>query len=112
MTWKRNITIEQGTSFEMIVEVTDDDDNPIDYTGYEPVGNIRKNNESANSIVFDISIDINNLTVSLDASATVNAYPGKYIYDILVRDPSNHNSVEKIIEGVCLINPTASQWLT
>lgn len=110
MAYKRNLTIDQGTRFEMIVEVTDDDDNPIDYTGFEAVGNIRKNNESVNAISFDVSIDINNITVSLESNASVNALPGKYIYDILVRDPENPDLVEKIIEGIVLINVTVSQW--
>ena len=110
MTYKRNLTIEQGTNFEMIVEVTDDDDNPIDYTGFDSVAQIRKNIESVNAISFNTSIDINNITVSLDANATVNAIPGKYIYDIIVRDPENPDLVEKIIEGIVLINPTVSQW--
>lgn len=110
MTFKRNLAIEQGTYFEMVVEITDEDDVPIDYSGYDIIGQFRKGIESVNSISFNTSIDINNITISLQAEATVDIDPGKYIYDILVKDSSDPNLVEKIIEGIVTINPTATKW--
>lgn len=110
MTYKRNISIESGTYFELVVEMTDEDGEPIDYTGNEALAQFRKSYQSINSISFDTSIDINIVTVSIEANATVNVAPGKYIYDVIVRDPNDPSQVEKLIEGIVTINPTASKW--
>lgn len=110
MTYKRDIVIEKGSYFEMIVEVFDQDDNPIDYTGFDSIAQFRKNIESNNAVTFDTSIDINNITVSLSANSSIDVEPGKYMYDVLVRDISDPSVVDKVIEGVCTVNPTASQW--
>lgn len=112
MTFKRNLVIEAGTYFEMTLEITDEDDNPIDYSGHDIIAQFRKGIESVNSVTFDTSIDINMITLSLQANSTVDTAPGKYIYDVLVKDVADSNLVEKIVEGIVTINPTATKWPT
>ena len=109
MTQKYNITVNQGVDFQLTFEVTDEDGDPIDYSAYTGVAEFRKSYLSTNSVSFSVSIDLNEVTISLAGSDTANVAPGKYEYDVLVRDATNANS-EKIMEGIMVLDPTISRW--
>ena len=52
MAVKANITIDQGTDFATSIDVTDDNGDPTDLTGFTGAAQLRKHYTSANSFAF------------------------------------------------------------
>lgn len=105
------LIIDQGSTFNTILTLTDDTTNlPINVTNYSISANIKKSYYSANntaSFTPIINDAINgNVTISLDASTTSNIKAGRYLYDVKIKSPTN--IVTRIIEGIVTITPRVS----
>ena len=73
MAARADIIIDQGTTFETVVTVTDDDGNVVDLTNYEAASQIRKHHTSSSvTSTFVITNGGTNgqLTLTLSSSAT------------------------------------------
>lgn len=105
MATKANIVIDQGTTFSTTINLTDDDDAPINLTGYLGRSKMKKHYSSSNSHTFTVSLGGNTgvLTLSLSATQTSNIVPGRYVYDVELVDPSN--VVSRIVEGIVTVTP-------
>jgi len=105
MATKANIVIDQGTTFSTTINLTDDDDAPINLTGYIGRSKMKKHYTSSNSYSFAVSVGGSTgvLTLSLSATQTSNIVPGRYVYDVELIDPSN--VVSRIVEGIVTVTP-------
>lgn len=106
---KLNILIDQGASFETSLNLTDDNGNAIDLSGYTGAGQIRKHYSSSTAVNLTINLGGANgtVTMSLTANATANMAAGRYVYDIEVTDSGN--SVTRVIEGIVTVTPQVTR---
>ena len=99
-----NLLIDQGSTFTISVLIVDDNDNPIDFTGYSAQSEMRKSYMSANAYSFNVSLNSNGF-ISLGMSAnTTNSIPaGRYVYDIELTDPNSN--IIRIAQGIATVTP-------
>jgi hypothetical protein len=109
MATKANIIIDQGTTFSTVINLTDDNGDPIDLTGYTGDSEMRKHYTSSNSQSFSIALGGNTgtVTLSLTAGQTANLVAGRYVYDVEVT--SGANVVSRIVEGIVTVTPEVTR---
>ena len=112
MATKANITIDQGTTFTTQVDLTDENDDPIDLTAYTANAQIRRwYTATSAAAVFTANTGTNTaagiLTLSLTAAQTANLEYGRYVYDVNVTDASN--TVTRILEGIVMVTPRVTR---
>ena len=106
------LVIDQGTTFNNIINITDDVTNAaVNVSGYSFESQIRRSYYSAN-ITANIICTITNasngeVTMSISASNTANIKPGRYVFD--VKSTDDLNAVSRILEGIITINPSVTK---
>lgn len=105
MALKANIVIDQGTSFATTIDVTDEEDNTVDLTGFTGAAQMRKHYTSSAQTAFTVSIsaDLGEVTLSMAANVTNNIAPGRYVYDCELTDGSG--TVSRLVEGIVTVTP-------
>lgn len=104
MAIKQNIVIDQGTDFVVEITVVDEENEPWNFTNYTASAMMRKHYYSANSHSFTTNIDNNSiLTISMTSSFTSNLEPGRYYYDVEVKDSAN--VITRVVEGIATVTP-------
>lgn len=104
--------IDQGSTFNNIINLTDDVTNsPINVSGYIVTSQMRRSYYSAN-ISANISCVLSNvangeITMSMTAANTANIKPGRYVFDVKAID--TYNSTSRILEGVITIIPSVTK---
>ena len=109
MAIKANLIIDQGTTYSTSIDIADDNDMPIDLTGYTGSAQIRKHYSSSNSTPFSVSIDSADgvVTLSLTSTQTGSLTAGRYVYDVELTNTSN--VVSRIVEGIVTITPQVTR---
>ena len=107
MAVKANITIDQGTDFATSLDVTDDNGDPTDLTGFTGAAQMRKHYTSSNSVSFSVSIAGGEVTLSMNAVTTANLVAGRYVYDCELT--SSSNVVSRIVEGIVTVTPQVTR---
>jgi hypothetical protein len=106
MAIKANLVIDQGTDYSTSINLTDDDGNLVDLTGYSASSQIRKTPSSSNAVSFSVSVaEAQGLVLlSLTDQQTSNLVPGRYVYDVLLTN-NNNNLTSRILEGIVTVTP-------
>lgn len=109
MAIKANIIVDQGTDFYTAVNLTDDDENIIDLTGFTANGQIRKTYTSSNAVTFGINLQSSNgiVELTLTKAQTANIVAGRYVYDVFLTNSSNVSS--RIVEGIVTVTPRVTR---
>jgi hypothetical protein len=109
MAIKANIVIDQGTTFQTTINVTDENDEIVNLTGYTGVAQMRKHFTSTTfySFVVSISPTIGTVTLSMTANATANVVGGRYVYDCELTD--TNGAVTRLIEGIATVTPQVTR---
>ena len=102
---KANIVIDQGATFQTSINVTDDNDDVVDLTGYTAVAQMRKHYTSSNATSFTASISpsIGVVTLSMNAATTNTITAGRYVYDCELTD--TNGAVTRLVEGIVTVTP-------
>lgn len=106
------LTIDQGATFSSVINLTNDDNTPMDLTGHTFLSQIRKSYYSANATA-NISVSIDGVAsngtirLSIDAANTANIRAGRYVYDLKMIDEAN--TVIRLVEGIVTITPQVSR---
>lgn len=106
MATRVNMVIDQGTSFQTTVTLTDSAGDPLDVSGLAASGMMRRSYYSINSISFSTSLSNGSLILSLTANQTANIADGRYVYDVDLTD--NIGTVTRLVEGIVTINPSVT----
>ena len=108
MATKSNLVIDQGATYSVTLNLTDENGDPLDLTGFTANAMMRRWYTSLNSIVFNTSINASagTITLELDANVTISLSPGRYVYDV---DITNSDVVSRVVEGIVLVTPTATK---
>lgn len=108
MAIKANIVIDQGTDYTTAINLTDENDDPIDLTGYIGAAQMRKHYTSSAQTAFAVAVANNGVVTLTMNSATTNAISaGRYVYDCELRSASN--VVSRIVEGVVTVTPQVTR---
>ena len=109
MAIKSNITIDQGTDYEVTINVRDANTTAISLTGFTGQAQLRKYYTSSRKYDFGVIVSANTgeVTLAMSAANTANIAAGRYVYDCVL--VSNTNVVSRIVEGIVTINPRVSR---
>lgn len=101
-----NIFIDQGTDYEVTIDVTDTSDNIINLNGYTAAAQIRKTYGSttiAETFGTSITASTGKVTLTLTDTQTTGLKAGRYVYDLVITDNSGVKT--RVIEGQAIITP-------
>ena len=105
-----NLTVDQGSSFESTIDITDSENNPVNLTGYTFRGQIRKTYASTTSVSFTITSTTptgGSINLVLSAAQTSGIKAGRYLYDVEII--SSTNIVTRVIEGQIEVTPRVTR---
>jgi hypothetical protein len=106
------LVIDQGTTFNSIINLSDDVTNAtLNLTGYTVSSQIRRSYYSTN-ISGNISCTITDasngeVTLNMSSANTANIKPGRYVFDVLTTDYANN--VTRVLEGIVTITPSVTR---
>lgn len=108
MATKANLVIDQGATFSADLDITDENGDMINLTGYTASSQIRKWYTSSRFVEFTASVngDIGIITLSLTANQTASLGAGRYVYDVEITD---NVTISRIVEGIITVNPNVTR---
>ena len=110
MAIKANLSIDQGADFITTLNVTNDDGDPMNLTGYTGEAQMRKHYTSLTYYSFDVTIPTppnGEVSLSLTANATNSIPAGRYVYDCELTSGAGKKS--RLVEGIVTINPQVTR---
>ena len=109
MATKANLVVDQGSTYSVTLDLTDENGDVIPLGGYVANSQIRKWYTSLNpTAVFTTSIDAVNgeLTLSLTANQTSAIVAGRYVYDVEI---DQNGVISRIVEGIVTVTPQVTK---
>lgn len=110
MATKANLVIDQGTTFSVELNLTDDNGDVLNLEGFTANAQMRKWYTSSNATSFTTSVNTyyGVITLSLSANQTNILTAGRYVYDVELSDPVS-NTVSRIVEGIVTVTPQCTR---
>lgn len=108
MATKANLVIDQGATFSADLDITDENGDAIQLSGYTASSQIRKWYTSTKYVEFTTAVnsDIGVITLSLTANQTALLTAGRYVYDVEITD---NVTISRIVEGIITVNPNVTR---
>jgi hypothetical protein len=105
-----NLYVDQGSTFNSIVTLRNQNGTPMNLTGYTVKSQFRKSYQSSQAFnfttsVFDATTGRIRLQLPADYSSTIRA--GRYLYDIEITSPIGEKL--RALEGIVVISPEITQ---
>lgn len=105
------LNLDQGTTFETTLSLTNDDATTINVTNYTFNSQIRKSFYSSNAVA-NITVSIvdapnGNVKLAMTPANTANIKAGRYLYDVLMTDSTGVKT--RVIEGIITITPRVTR---
>lgn len=98
------MVLNQGDTFSTTLNLTDDNGNPLNLSGFTASATMKK--WYASNVVFAFNTSINNslgtITLEMDANVTANIFSGRFVYDVDITDGT---SSTRIVEGMVTVSP-------
>lgn len=109
MAARTNIIIDQGSDFEVTINLKDLDDQTIDLTGYTARAQMRKSYSSLRAYDFTTLVDTDEgyVVLSMPASLTDSIPAGRYLYDCELTSSSNVRT--RLVQGIATITPQVTR---
>lgn len=100
--------IDQGTTFNNVINLTDDITNtPINVAGYIVRGQLRRSyyssNPSANLTCTITDAANGEITLSMTDTQTSQIKAGRYLFDLETKD--TNNVISRVLEGIITVTP-------
>jgi hypothetical protein len=110
MAIKSNIVIDQGSDYEVTVNVKDANNVPVVLTGYTGAAQMRKHYTSLTSYSFGVTITAltGEVTLSMSSNTSNLISPGRYVYDCELTSTSNNTKL-RIVEGIVTVTPQVTR---
>lgn len=109
MATKANLVIDQGSTYSVNLDLTDENGDVIDLSGYTANSQIRKwYTSSTAAAVFTTAVNAasGELTLSLTANQTSNLVAGRYVYDV---ELDQGGVISRIVEGIITVTPQVTK---
>lgn len=105
MATRTNLVIDQGTTFQHVLYITDAAGNPFNLNGFTAASQIKRTYSSLTSRNFTCTINAvaGTITLGLSPVQSANIVSGQYVYDVALVDASNN--VTRAIEGIATVTP-------
>lgn len=105
-----NLFVDQGTTFNTSVLVTNDDSSAFDLTGYTVAAQLRKSYSSSTAVDFTAEVatptTAGQINLTLSATQTGALEEGRYVYDVEV---SKDGTVTRVVEGLISVSPQVTK---
>lgn len=104
------LTLEQGASFSVSMDLKDSAGGILNLSGYSVAAQMRKSYYSTSATDFTISVTdagAGQITMTMTAANTANVTPGRYVYDVLLTSGAGVKS--RIIEGIVTALPSVTR---
>lgn len=109
----QELFLEQGATFNTLISLDDVYGQSYNLQNYSASSQMRKSYYSSNATaVFSTTVNGVNgeILISLNANQTANIAPGRYVYDILIYNPSNAaNTTIRVLEGIINVTPRVTR---
>lgn len=104
----QNLVIDQGTTFDITINVTLDDGSEKDLTDYTVSSQIRKSYYTNTYTAFTTSKQnlSGEITLSLTPTQTSALKAGRYVYDVEI---ASVDETVRIVEGIVTVTPEVSR---
>jgi hypothetical protein len=106
-----NLYVDQGSSYDATLQITDLDEQALDLTGHSAISQIRKTYTSNTKVDFTVSIGSipsnGEIRLQLSDSQTSSFKMGKYVYDVRITNSNGEST--RVLEGNLTINPSVSR---
>lgn len=100
------LDIDQGSDFTTEIELENENDTPMNLTGFSVYSQFRKSYGSTTAYSFTCNI-VNatqgKISLTLPGATSSNIRSGRYLYDVEVVSPSGVKT--RVIEGIITLNP-------
>ena len=107
-----NLTMDQGTTFEAIVTVSNEDGSLFDLTDLTASSQMRKSYYTNTFITITATVDGDpengDVKLSLLPVETDSIKAGRYVYDVEVRN-GDDTYVKRVIQGVITVSPQVTK---
>ena len=106
----QNIVIDQGTTFSLDINLTNDDGSAKDLTNYTVASQMRKSYEASAATNFTC-VKVNasgKVTISLTATQTSAVKAGRYVYDVEITGTSPVETL-RVLEGLVTVTPEVTK---
>ena len=105
------LTIDQGATFESVINLTNDDGTAMNLDSTSFSSQIRKSYFSTN-ITANVTVTIDDaangqVRLAVDAANTANIKAGRYLYDLKM--VTANNTTIRIVEGIATVTPQVTQ---
>lgn len=100
------IYLEQYADYSTKINLSDNQGGNINLSNYTASSQMRKSYYSSTAASFNVAISnasTGELTVSMSSAATGNLTPGRYVYDVVIKDSSN--VATRVVEGIAVVLP-------
>lgn len=110
MATKANLVIDQGTTFSVTLDLTDDNGDILSLGGFTANSQLRKWYTSSNSTAFETSINTasGQISLTLTSQQTEALAAGRYVYDVELTDSAS-NAVSRVVEGIVTVTPQVTR---
>jgi len=101
-----NLTVDQGATFNALIDISDDSGNAQNLTGYTVAGQVRKSYDSTTYTAFSASVSNatgGTISISLTSTQTNALAAGRYVYDVEIT--SSGGVVTRVLEGQVEVTP-------
>ena len=106
----QNITIDQGTTFSLTINLTNDDNSAKNLANYTIASQMRKSYEATTKTDFTTAkVDATGeVTISLTAAQTTAVKAGRFVYDVEITgtDPV---ATLRVLEGLVTVTPQVTK---
>ena len=119
MAQQRDLTVDRGSDVAIELHLVEEDNTPTDLTGFFASGKIKKNyNTTDSDQIFDFSVSYGSplgagiINLLLDRQVTDLMKPGRYVYDVELRNSDSIDSattIERILEGKINVTPSVTR---
>ena len=104
-----NLTIEQGTDFEIELTVRNTDNSPLNLLSYTGASLVKKHYKATTSYPFTFTfLDriSGRIVLAMTANQTNSLSEGRYVYDVVLTSPNNLKT--RVVQGTVLVSPGVS----
>jgi hypothetical protein len=104
-----NLVLEQGVDFQAVFTIRNNNNAPLNLTGYTGISSIRKSPASSTAYPLTLSFpDVLNgkVAVSMGHTATGAMEGGRYVYDVILISPNYYRT--RAVQGNVLVTPGVS----
>jgi len=110
MATKANLVIDQGTTFSVELDLTDETGDILSLEGFTANAQMRKWYTSSNATAFATLINASSgqITLSLTANQTGSLSAGRYVYDVELTQNSS-NAISRVVEGIVTVTPQVTR---